>query len=153
MELHIYIDGSSLGNPGKAGAGFLIKNGKGEEVLRGGKSLGRMTNNMAEYEALILALEKAVSLSYEKIFVYTDSLLLFNQIEGRFKVKDCKLKERFKKVTELLQKFPNFELKYIPREENKEADRIAKEASGRGKCVVAGFKPEESPGIVGQDGP
>ena len=151
--MHVYIDGSSAGNPGSAGCGVLVKDEKGREILREGSYLGRMTNNMAEYEALLLALKRISAFCAERVCIYTDSALLCNQLSGRFRVKDSKLRDRYEKAKRLIERLPHLEVKYISREQNKEADRIAKEASRKDERVAAGDLPEESPGIEGQDGP
>ena len=92
-EWHVYIDGASSGNPGKSGAGILVLNGNGNEVLSESIHLGCMTNNMAEYEALVRALEKARESMVDSIHVYTDSLLLANQMNGIYKVRNTCLQE------------------------------------------------------------
>ncbi len=113
-----------------------------------------MTNNMAEYEALIFALQKARDASIHSIDIYTDSLLVANQVSGTYKVKNPVLKGYLAAVKKIASNFSRFSLKYIPREENRIADMLAKAAiKNRGRRVTAPQSGEESPGIKGQDGP
>jgi len=134
MEMHqsksldIYIDGASRGNPGNAGAGVVIKNKKGEVIKSLKKFLGETTNNVAEYMSLILALKEAKKLGCESVSIYSDSKLMVNQIKGIYKVRDEKLNRLKKKVDELLGAFRLERIEFIPREENREADRLANSA-------------------------
>jgi ribonuclease HI len=80
-------DGGARGNPGPAGAGFVIEEG-GEIVCRGGRFLGECTNNVAEYEALLWGLENALGLGIDSIVVYADSELLVKQLNGQYRVKN-----------------------------------------------------------------
>jgi len=153
-EWHIYIDGASMGNPGDSGAGILIQDGYGNEIFSDSFFLGYMTNNRAEYEALLRALYKANLSRIMNVYIYTDSLLITNQIKGIYKVKDPLLQRYVNEAKKIIKNFKNFEVKYIPREKNRIADRLAKNAAKEkgGRQVVALFQREESPGIKGQDG-
>ncbi len=131
MEWHIFIDGASSGNPGESGAGIIVFDSRGSELHRESVYLGRMTNNMAEYEALILALEKASKSSVKNLYIYTDSLLVANQIAGKYKIKNLGLLKYVKDAKAMIECFSSFTLKHIPREGNKIADRLAKEAANR----------------------
>jgi ribonuclease HI len=128
MEWHIYIDGASSGNPGESGAGIVVFDNNDNELFRDSIYLGQMTNNMAEYEALIFALQKAKKSLIKKVSVYTDSLLVTNQIHGKYKVKNTKLRKYVEETKNIIRNFNSFALKYIPREENKIADKLAKDA-------------------------
>jgi ribonuclease HI len=128
MEWHIYIDGASSGNPGESGAGIVVFDNNDNELFRDSIYLGQMTNNMAEYEALIFALQKAKKSLIKKVSVYTDSLLVTNQIHGKYKVKNTKLRKYVEEIKNIIRNFNSFALKYIPREENKIADKLAKDA-------------------------
>ena len=125
-----WIDGASSGNPGPAGAGVIIK--KGNELLGTWQEyLGRATNNVAEYKSLILALRKSIELKIARLVVYTDSELLYRQLTGRYRVRNPRLKELFAEIRELLKHFKTFSIKHIPREQNREADRLARAARRR----------------------
>ncbi len=125
--LKIYIDGGSRGNPGDAAIGVVVCNDKGEEIYRFGEKIGAKTNNVAEYSALIRALEnlvKMISNPDEKILIYSDSELLVKQINGIYKVKNKKLKTLYDKAKSLLKNFKNIEIKHIVREKNTVSDWI-----------------------------
>jgi ribonuclease HI len=93
--------------------------------------LGQKTNNEAEYWALLLALREAERLKGERIQIFTDSELVERQIKGVYRVKDLGLKALHKRVLQDLETFSSFEIQSIPREENKEADRLANQAIER----------------------
>ncbi len=125
LSLIAYSDGASIGNPGEAGCGALLVDETGEVLLEDYKYLGRATNNVAEYEGAILALELALKLGAAGVELRVDSELLANQITGRYKVKSRNLVglyESLKKMTEL---FDDFSVTRIGREKNKQADRLA----------------------------
>jgi ribonuclease HI len=127
MEWHIYIDGASSCNPGPAGAGLVVYDEHGNEVGRDSTYLGEMTNNMAEYEALVIALSMACKSNVKNVSIYTDSLLVVNQIMGKYKIKNITLQKYAEKAKKLIRTIDHFAVKYIPREENKIADKLAKE--------------------------
>jgi len=129
----IFIDGSSRGNPGQAGCGVVIRDEKGVILLEQGYSLGEMTNNAAEYNALIIALEEALALGAKGVNVYADSELLVRQINGQYRVKNEYLKVLHGKASRLAKGFVEFNIEHVRREKNKEADRLAQEASKEGK--------------------
>ena len=124
----IYIDGASRGNPGRAGAGIWITNREGRKISEVSRYLGRKTNNEAEYWALLLGLREAKRLGGDTVRIFTDSELVERQIKGIYRVKDLNLKVLHKAVIENLETFSSFEIESIPREENKEADRLANQA-------------------------
>jgi ribonuclease HI len=134
MNWHIYVDGACSGNPGESGAGMAVFNDEGEELLKGSKYLGRMTNNMAEYEALIYALQEASENGIQHVSVYTDSQLVANQVCGEYRVRNEKLRPYLQKVLDLIGQFDSFTLKYIPREANRLADKLAKMAAEKGQA-------------------
>jgi len=127
-RMMIYIDGASRGNPGRAGAGIWITNREGRKISEVSRYLGRKTNNEAEYWALLLGLREAKRLGGDTVRIFTDSELVERQIKGIYRVKDLNLKVLHKAVIENLETFSSFEIESIPREENKEADRLANQA-------------------------
>lgn len=154
-EIIVNIDGASLGNPGRAGAGGVIKNSRGEILEKFGSYLGETTNNVAEYKSLIMALEKAITYCADKMVILSDSLLLVKQMCGDYKVKDAKLRQLHEQAISLLKGIPAYTFRHIPREENREADRLASDAAlGGGKVdrMVASLenRPEESPSSTEQ---
>lgn len=139
MKYLIYTDGCSLGNPGPSGAGIAIYkiSGAGEAPLLFKEyafPLGTMTNNQAEYSALVFALKKMKQLLGKdavnkiEIEVRADSELLIKQLNHQYKIIDPKVKELFFEVWNLLVDFGNVSFISIPREQNKRADALSKEA-------------------------
>ncbi|HUJ89797.1 MAG TPA: ribonuclease HI family protein [Syntrophorhabdales bacterium] len=128
---HIYIDGASLGNPGQSGAGIVSYDEQGNEVWRESAHLGTMTNNMAEYEALVRALRKAREMAVVSVSVYTDSQLVANQILGLYRIRNDRLRQYLLEAQNLIGDFNSFEIRYIPREENRLADKLAKSAAAQ----------------------
>ncbi len=126
--LKLYVDGASRGNPGEAGAGFYLVDEDGNEILRGRRFLGRMTNNAAEYQALILGLREALGAGGTFVEIYTDSELVARQMKGIYNVRNKRLRTLYREAVELLEGFHGYELIPIRREENREADRLANEA-------------------------
>jgi len=125
----LFVDGTSLGNPGKGGAGVVLMSRKGEVLLREGRPLGWVTNNMAEYKALILGLKEAKRRGWEEIEVFSDSELMVRQINGSYRVKDEKLKGLHEEAQGLLKGFYRWSVTHIPRRENREADLLARRAA------------------------
>lgn len=123
-NLQIYTDGGSRGNPGPAASAAIIKDSTGKIITKASRYLGETTNNQAEYQGVILALEKVLTYFPEKIDFYLDSELVVNQLSQKFKVKDKNLQSLFVRIWNLSQKFKKIMYHYIPREMNKEADRL-----------------------------
>lgn len=124
----LYCDGASRGNPGLAGAGVVLidPNGDIREELR--EFLGQATNNVAEYRGLLLGLKRARDLGVKKMRVCSDSELLVRQINGSYRVKQPHLLILWQEARRELQQFAAFEVTHVPRELNREADRLANEA-------------------------
>lgn len=130
-RLVLYIDGASRGNPGRAAAGIWITNEGGKKISEVSRYLGHKTNNEAEYWALLLGLREAKRLGGDILQIFTDSELVERQIKGIYRVKDLNLKILHTWVMEDLKTFSSFKIESIPREENKEADRLANRAIQR----------------------
>ena len=124
----IYTDGGCRHNPGPASIGVVIQDDKGNTLERISRYLGESTNNQAEYNAVIAGLEKAAGMGARKAEVRSDSQLIVEQANGRYQVKDRELKKLLKKVQEMRRSFERVDIVYIPREQNREADRLACEA-------------------------
>lgn len=127
-HLTINVDGASRGNPGKAGIGAVIRGGDNTIIERVGKYIGIATNNIAEYQALILALETAKQIGAEKINIYADSELMVKQIKGEYRVKNEGLKPLYQKAIGLLKDFKAYGIIHIERGKNQEADKLANQA-------------------------
>jgi ribonuclease HI len=124
----IFTDGGAEPNPGPGGIGVVIQDQNGKSISTISRSVGRVTNNQAEYMAVIAGLEKAISLGYDEVEMHADSELVVRQINGRYKVKNANLKQLYQKVVELTGKLDSFTITHVPRNLNKEADRLAGEA-------------------------
>jgi ribonuclease HI len=123
----IYIDGGSRGNPGEGAIGFTVLNSENEEVFRFGKRIGLCTNNYAEYNALIEALEYVVRnclSGYKKVDIYSDSELLVKQMNNIYKVKSGNLIPLFKKARYVFDNDGRIRIMHINREKNRTADWI-----------------------------
>lgn len=127
-KLIFYIDGASQGNPGESGVGVLMCDEDGKGIQRFKKYIGQATNNVAEYLALLIALQEAVKVRVRDIQIYSDSELLVRQVQGIYRVKDDKLKQLYSLFENLREYFRSFTIEYIDREKNKEADKLATQA-------------------------
>ncbi len=120
-------DGAARGNPGPAGIGVQITDAAGMVVAEIAEGLGETTNNVAEYTAAIEGLKKARELGATRVHLLSDSLLLINQLTGRFRVKSPHLQPLHRQARELSAGFADVEFEHVRRERNTEADRLANE--------------------------
>jgi len=127
----LHTDGASRGNPGEAGAGACIFDPAGNEVYDDSRYLGSCTNNVAEYQALLLGLQAAGSLKIENLEARLDSELIVRQLQGRYRVKDAKLKPLYEQVRALVANFRSCRFSHVPRSENARADELANQAIDR----------------------
>lgn len=130
--MKIQIDGAARGNPGPAGAGAVLSDSRGRRVKELAVYLGEATNNVAESCALILALQEALHLNGRRVSVFTDSELLARQVTGEYRVKDKQLQWLHALIRNLTEAFDHFEIRHVPREENRTADRLANRAVNEG---------------------
>lgn len=129
MRFFLFTDGASRGNPGPAAAGVVIKDESGKIFAEDHCFLGQMTNNEAEYRALLFGLEKAQTLPKDnELVVLMDSELVVSQIRGTYKIKAPHLRQLLMEVKVKERAFPNIFYKLIPREKNAHADALANEA-------------------------
>jgi len=132
--IKIFIDGGARGNPGPGALGVVISDERGKVIKEYHQALGVVSNNQAEYKALIFALKKIKSLFGKKkikemkIKIFSDSKLLTEQLKGRYKILDPKIQKLFIESWNLKTEFPNLEIEHIPREKNKRADFLVNEA-------------------------
>jgi len=129
--LKIFIDGGSRGNPGPSAVGAVIYDPEDKKIGQVSEYIGKYTNNIAEYMALEKVLEYIEKISTQKIIFYTDSKLVHNQMKKIWKIKDKKILDIYIRLTEKLSKYDTVDLRLIPREENREADRLVNEALDR----------------------
>jgi len=121
----MYIDGGSRGNPGPAAYGVVMESADGSRLAAFSGYLGKATNNVAEYQGLLAALDHALSKGYLSLRVRTDSELLALQIKGVYRVKNPGLKPLHEQAKRLIARFDSFSVEHVPRERNREADRLA----------------------------
>ena len=126
--LRIHIDGASRGNPGDAGFGVFVTDGQGVEVASLYGYIGRATNNVAEYEALIQALRYARARGAKRVRIFSDSELVVRQVNGEYKVKHPDMKVLNQEAAALRRGFPEAQVAHVPREQNRQADRLANRA-------------------------
>jgi ribonuclease HI len=151
-----HSDGGARGNPGPAGYGVVIQDQSGKKIATLSQYLGHQTNNFAEYQGLIAALEYAIDHGHKALKVVSDSELLVRQIKGIYKVKNQALKDLHARAKDLIAKLEWFQIEHALREHNHEADRLANEAMDQGMGRRTSPQPspratEEFEGVV-QDG-
>lgn len=144
-----FTDGGARGNPGPAGYGVVIKDESGHRVAALSEYLGHQTNNFAEYQGLIAALEYALQHGPKALKVISDSELLVRQIKGIYKVKNPTLQDLHARAKELIARLEWFSIGHALREHNQDADRLANEAMDKGMGRgVARAPSQEFEGVV-----
>jgi ribonuclease HI len=145
MKIVIYTDGGSRGNPGPAAIGVILTNERGKMIKEYAEKIGRATNNEAEYEAVIFALQKAKLLFGKRkiktmnIEVKTDSEFVTKQLNGQYKILDRKIEQLFLKTWNLRVGLGKVKFTYVPRNKNIEADRLVNQALGPKKKMLGLF--------------
>jgi len=124
----LHCDGASRGNPGPAGAGVVLHDPQGRLQVRTGRYLGETTNNVAEYQALLLGLEEARKLSVRRLQVLADSELMVKQLNGRYRVKSPHLLPLWRQALQALEQLEAYAVVHVPREKNRLADEVANQA-------------------------
>ncbi len=132
FDLVLFADGGSRGNPGPAGAGAVLLDAQGNTVAELSRYLGRTTNNVAEYEGLIMGLKAALEHGASRLAVRLDSELLVKQLNGQYRVKAPNLKPLYQKAQDIIKRFERVDIQHVRRELNKEADRMANQAMDKG---------------------
>lgn len=127
-EVVVNTDGGSRGNPGPAAIGAVIRAPSGEVLTEISEALGVATNNVAEYTAVLRALERAATLGAREVRLRSDSLLLIEQLNGNFKVKNPTLRVLHQKVRTAAKVFDTVHFEHVPREQNTAADALVNEA-------------------------
>ena len=154
-----HSDGGARGNPGPAGYGVVVQDESGRKVAALSEYLGHQTNNFAEYQGLIAALEYAIAHGPKALKLISDSELLVRQIKGIYKVKNATLQDLHGRAKQLIAQLDWFSIGHALREHNQEADRLANEAmdKGMGRSVASAARtaalpaaqpPQEFEGIV-----
>lgn len=143
MKVIIHTDGGSRGNPGPAAAGFVLEDPDGRRLQAKAFFLGETTNNVAEYTALIKALEAARKLGADQVVVHTDSELMVRQLSGAYKVKSEAIRPLFQHVNELRSQFESCLVRHVVREKNEEADRLVNQALDARRNIEEKPVPQE----------
>lgn len=121
----VHCDGAARGNPGPAGIGVHATDARGRTLHEIGRGIGVATNNVAEYRAVVAALEWAAGHGAAKVLVRSDSHLLVEQMSGRYRVKNATLQKLHKRVRDLAAKFEGVAYEHVRRENNRRADKLA----------------------------
>jgi ribonuclease HI len=140
-----YIDGGARGNPGPAGYGAVLEDERGQRLAELSEFLGHRTNNHAEYAGLIAVLDYAKREGHTALEVRSDSELLVRQMRGQYKVKSPELRPLYERARELSRGLAWFAIEHVPREKNRDADRLANQAMDQGSGKP---KSQETMGVV-----
>lgn len=124
----LYCDGASRGNPGPAGAGYVLYDPQKVKRAAEGRFLGTATNNVAEYQALLLGLTKALELGVKNLKIYSDSELLVRQLTGQYRVRQPHLVPLWLEAGRALQQLSHYTVSHLERSQNQEADLLARQA-------------------------
>jgi ribonuclease HI len=127
-RLVVHVDGGARGNPGPAAIAAVLTGPEGTVVEVRSAVIGRATNNVAEYRALLLGIERAGALGARELELVGDSELIVRQVRGEYRVKDPNLRELHSRVVGELSGFDRWSIRNVPREENAHADRLVNEA-------------------------
>jgi ribonuclease HI len=131
-RLTVNVDGGARGNPGPAALGVVVRDEHGDVVAERGETIGRATNNVAEYRALLLGIETAKELRATELELVGDSELIVRQVEGRYKVKDATMKELHAEVKRELGDFDSWTIRHVKRAQNADADKLVNAALDAG---------------------
>jgi ribonuclease HI len=129
--LRVNVDGGARGNPGPAAIAAVVQDGEGEVLEERSEAIGTATNNVAEYKALLLGIERAAALGATGVVLVGDSELIVRQVKGEYKVKDETLRGLHEQVLRALEGFERWSIEHVRREGNAEADRLVNEELDR----------------------
>lgn len=128
MKVVVNVDGGARGNPGPAAIAAVVQEPDGGVLEERGERIGRATNNVAEYKALLLGIEMARALGAKELDLVGDSELIVKQVKGEYKVKDATMRELHAEAKKALRGFDSWSIRHVRREHNAEADRLVNEA-------------------------
>lgn len=128
MKLTVHVDGGARGNPGPAAIAAVVSDADGEIVHEASETIGRATNNVAEYRALILGIDRALMIGATELDLVGDSELIVKQVQGKYKVKDASLRKLHAEAHAKLAGAGSWSIRHVRREHNAEADRLVNEA-------------------------
>jgi ribonuclease HI len=127
-RLVVNVDGGARGNPGPAAIAAVVATPEGEILEERSETIGQATNNVAEYRALLLGIERARALGAREVELVGDSELIVRQVRGEYRVKDAALRELHARIGEALDGLERWSIRHVRREENERADRLVNEA-------------------------
>jgi ribonuclease HI len=128
VRLLVHVDGGARGNPGPAAIGAVVSTPEGEVLDEASEVIGDATNNVAEYRALLLGLERVRALGADEVDVINDSELVAKQIQGAYKVKHAGLRPLYEESLRALRGFSDWSIRSVPRAENADADALVNQA-------------------------
>jgi len=128
----VNVDGGARGNPGPAAIGVVVQAPEGDVLEERGERIGKATNNVAEYRALLLGIERAAAFGASEVELVGDSELIVRQVKGEYKVKDAGLRKLHAEVKSALSPFERWSIRHVRREHNREADRLVNNALDHG---------------------
>jgi ribonuclease HI len=137
MKVIVHVDGGARGNPGPAAAACVITSPTGEPLAEHAQLLGRATNNVAEYRALLLGLSKARELGASEVEVIGDSELIAKQVQGAYKVKHASMRPLYLEAMEALRGFERWSIRTVPRAQNAGADALVNAALDQAAASAA----------------
>jgi len=146
-----HIDGGSRGNPGPSAYGVVVEDERGQSIAELSEYLGRQTNNFAEYQGLIAALEYAVQHGHKGLKVISDSELLVRQIQGGYRVHHPVLRDLHARAKQLTRQLDWFSISHVLRGKNQAADRLANEAMDKGRGRASAASPATSSSVGARD--
>jgi ribonuclease HI len=126
-RLVVNVDGGSRGNPGPAAVAAVVQDPEGHVLEERGERIGDATNNVAEYRALLLGIERASALGAGELELVSDSELVVRQVKGEYKVRDASLRDLHAQVIAALGSFASWSIRHVRREENESADYLVNE--------------------------
>jgi ribonuclease HI len=127
-RLVVHVDGGARGNPGPAAIAAVLSNPEGDVIEEHAEAIGRATNNVAEYRALLLGIDRARALEARELDIVGDSELIARQVRGEYRVKDATLRELHARVAAALEEFDRWSIRNVPRADNARADGLVNEA-------------------------
>lgn len=128
MRLTVNVDGGARGNPGPAAIAIVVRDEEGEVIHEASETIGRATNNVAEYRALLLGIERAKQLGATEVDLVGDSELIVKQVRGEYRVKDAGLRPLHSAAQQALGEFSEWSLRHVKRERNADADTLVNQA-------------------------
>jgi ribonuclease HI len=128
MRVTVHVDGGSRGNPGPAAIAAVLSDADGTVLDEAAEAIGPATNNVAEYRAVLLGLERAAALGATEVELVNDSQLVERQLQGAYKVKHADMKPLYARAREALDRFERWSIRSVPREQNADADALVNQA-------------------------